>query len=144
VRYAKHITVAVDGKTSDEVVYSATIGEALEDLDIDTTGDTYLSDNESTHLPRRDYELVVSNPKELSVTVGGKTKEITTSAPTVSRALADARVPVDDIDEVAPGKDALVKDDQELKVVRVDNVQRHYQLESDAQVKVDRKSTRLN
>src|SRR5690625_6406944 len=110
--------------------------EALEDLHIATPGDTYLSDNASTHLPRRDYDLVVSNPKELSVTVGGKTKEITTSAPTVSRALADARVPVDDVDEVAPGKDALVKDDQELKVVRVENVQRHEQVEIDAPVKV--------
>lgn len=136
VRYAKHIKVAVDGKSSEEVVYSATIGEALEDLDIDITADTYLSDSNSTHLPRSDYELVVSNPKDLSVTVGGKTKEITTSAPTVSRALADARVPVDDVDEVAPGKDALVKDDQKLKVVRVENVQRHEQVEIDAPVKI--------
>lgn len=136
VRFAKNIKVANDGEESSHVVYATTIGEALEDLDIDTTDETYLSDGKNAHLPRKDYELVVSNPKKLTVSVDGRSKDVTTSAPTVSRALKDARVQIDDADEVKPGAESYLEDEQQLEVVRVDKVQRHEQVKVDAPVKV--------
>jgi len=119
VKYARPLTLSVDGKSEDHVVYGATVKEVLSDFDVKPETGAYLSDKPTAKVPRKGLDLVVSNPKKLAVVADGDTKKVTTAAPTVGAVLTQAGVKLDADDEVKPAKSALVPEDAKLKVVRI-------------------------
>jgi uncharacterized protein YabE (DUF348 family) len=122
VAYAKPLTLTLDGKVSQHTVYDRTVGSVLDELGVDTTAQDYVSAKPSTRVPRSGTELVVSTQKQLTVVADGKKIPVSTTAPTVAGVLEDAKVTVDDDDEVKPGTDALVVADATVKVVRIEKV----------------------
>jgi resuscitation-promoting factor RpfB len=119
VKYARPLTLSVDGKSEDHVVYGATVKELLGRFDVKPVNGAFVSAKPATKIPRKGMELVVSNPKKLKVVSDGDTKKITTATPTVKGVLDEAGVKLDHDDEVTLGKSALVTKDAKLKVVRI-------------------------
>ncbi len=122
VSYAKPVTVAVDGKVTDHTVYDRTVGDAFDTLGVEAPAGAYLSAKKSSVIPRKGAQLVVSSSKSLTVIADKKKQTITSSAPTVEAVLKKADVTLDSDDEVKPGRDAFVKPDAELRVVRIKKV----------------------
>ncbi|MBC7595476.1 MAG: DUF348 domain-containing protein [Kineosporiaceae bacterium] len=126
VKYARPLTLSVDGKSESQIVHGATVKDVLSSLGVTPATGAYLSAKPDTKVPREGMDLVVSNPKELKVIADGRTKEISTAAPTVIGVLAEVGVTLDKDDEVdlgkadvTPDEDTLVKPDAKLKVVRI-------------------------
>jgi resuscitation-promoting factor RpfB len=122
VAYAKPVTLTVDGTVTERTVYDHTVGQAFRTLGVDAAPGAYVSAKAGSVLPRRGLQLVVSNPKELTVVADGTKRTVTTSAPTVDGVLKTADVSLDSDDEVDPGKDAFVRPDAKLRVVRIKKV----------------------
>jgi uncharacterized protein YabE (DUF348 family) len=123
VRYAKDVTVAVDGTVKRERLHAATVGDVLDELDVDPEKGASVNAKASTRLDDTASRVVVSNPKKLTVKVDGEKRSVTTAAPTAGEVLEQAGVEVGPADEVhagdALGAAALVKPDESVKVVRV-------------------------
>ena len=122
ISFAKPVTLAVDGTVTEHTVYDRTVGQALDELGVEPAADAYVSDKRSAPLSRKGSQIVVSTEKSLTVVADGKSSTVTTKAPTVDKVLEAADVALDEDDEVKPGKDAFVKPDQKLKVVRIEKV----------------------
>ena len=122
VSYAKPVTLAVDGKVTEHTVFDRTVGDAFDTLGVEPPSGAYLSDKPSSVIPRKGAQLVVSSEKSLTVIADKKKQTITSTAPTVAAVLKKADVTLDSDDEVKPGKDAFVKPDAELRVVRIKKV----------------------
>jgi uncharacterized protein YabE (DUF348 family) len=122
VSYAKPVTLAVDGTVTEHTVYDRTVGDAFDTLGVEPKSGSYLSAKESSVIPRRGAQLVVSSSKSLTVIADHKKKVVTSNAPTVAAVLKKADVSIDSDDEVKPGKDAFVTPDDQLRVVRIKKV----------------------
>jgi uncharacterized protein YabE (DUF348 family) len=122
VSYAKPITLAVDGAVSEHTVFDRTVGDAFDTLGVEPKPGSYLSAKSSSVIPRKGAQLVVSSSKSLTVIADHKKKTVTSNAPTVAGVLKTADVTVDSDDEVKPGKDAFVKPDADVRVVRIKKV----------------------
>ena len=122
VDFAKPVTVAVDGSAREGTVHDNTVGDVLDRYDVKPAEDAYVSVSRSARIPRSGLEIVVSNPKELTVEADGDTKKITSAAPRVEDALKEADVSLDKDDEVEPGRGALVSEGDKLKVTRIEMI----------------------
>lgn len=138
VRYAKDVTVAIDGSVERETVHAATVGEALEALDVQPDADAEMSDAPDTHLDDTGAQVVVSNPKKLTVSVDGDERTVTTAAPTAEQVLEEAGVRLDRDDEVVAGKalgrDVLVKPGDDVEVTRIESVDKTQSVEREQEV----------
>ena len=124
IKYAKPVTVTVDGTSTEQVTYAPTVGELLDEHDVDPPKDAYVSADHDEQIPRKGLDVVVSTPKNLTVVADGQTQQLQTSAPTVDEVLDEADVKLGDDDEVTLGKDAYVTPDAVLQVVRIVKEQR--------------------
>lgn len=122
VRYAKDLTFAVDGEVTRETVHAATVGEALDAMNVEPKADAFVSGEESERLGRDGAEVVVSNPKEITVEADGEKKTLTTAAPTVADVLEEAGVELEMTDRVSGGPSSYVAEGQDIKVTRVELV----------------------
>ena len=133
VRYAKDVTLAVDGTVRRETVHAATVGDVLDAFEVAPEDGAELSADPDTRLADTGSEVVVSNPKELTVTADGDEEEVTTAAATAEEVLSEAGVRLDRDDEVvtgdAIGREALVKPGDDVEVVRIDMVDRTEKVE---------------
>lgn len=100
VKYARPLSVSVDGVTTSKVTYEATVADALEKAGVAPHDDAYLSQKPKAKIPRDGVELVVSNPKVINVKADGDTKKVRTAEPTVAEVLKAANIKVDKDDEV--------------------------------------------
>ena len=122
VDFAKPVTVAVDGAAREGTVHDDTVGDVLDRYRVEPDEDAYVSVSRSARIPRGGMEIVVSNPKKITLKADGDTKKFTSSAPRVEDALKEADVRLDLDDEVAPGRGALVSEGDELKVTRIEMI----------------------
>lgn len=122
VDYAKPVTLAVDGAAREDTVHDDTVGAVLDRYQVNPDEDAYVSVSRSARIPRGGMEIVVSNPKQISVKADGDTKKITTTAPRVEDALKEADVRLDLDDEVNHGRGALVGEGDTLAVTRVEMI----------------------
>lgn len=133
VRYAKDVTLAVDGTVRRETVHAATVGDVLDAFEVAPEDGAELSADPDTRLADTGSQVVVSNPKELTVTADGDEEKVTTAAATAEEVLSEAGVRLDRDDEVvtgdAIGRDALVKPGDDVEVVRIDMVDRTEEVE---------------
>ncbi|MGH3457645.1 ubiquitin-like domain-containing protein, partial [Aeromicrobium sp.] len=122
VDYAKSVSVAVDGKSREATVHDDTVGDVLDRYEVDPSDDAYMNVSRSARIPRAGLDIVVSNPKKITVKADGDTEKFTSSAPTVESALKDADVRLDNDDRVDPGRAALVGEGDKLKVTRIEMI----------------------
>ncbi len=123
VRYAKDVTVAVDGTVRRERLHAATVGDVLDELDVSPRKGAEVNAAKDTRLDDTASTVVVSNPKKLTVRADGRKKTVTSAAPTAGEVLEEAGVRLGAADEVragdALGEAALVKPGERVEVVRV-------------------------
>lgn len=143
VKYARPMSLSVDGVTTQKWIYETTVADALESAGVEPERGAYLSDKMKSDIPRSGLDLVVSNPKDLKIKADGETKELRTAAPTVDSVLKEAAVEVDQDDEVKPGKDALVTEDLKLKVVRIETETKDEEVPVDFKIEVREDSDML-
>ncbi len=122
VDFAKPVTVAVDGAAREGTVHDNTVGDVLNRFDVKPAENAYVSVSRSARVPRGGMDIIVSNPKKITVKADGETKKITSSAPRVEDALKEADVRLDKNDEVDPGRGALVGQSDKLKVTRIEMI----------------------
>jgi len=101
VRYARQLTVNVDGEEQQHWTTARSVDEALLDLDIRAEG-AELSVARSKSIGRDGLEFDLSTPKDITFVVAGEEKSVTTTALTVEEALDDAEINVGSADELQP------------------------------------------
>ena len=121
VAFAKPVVVAIDGKTEKQAtVHDHTVGDVLDRFGVKPSAAAFVSGDRSEPLSRSGTRIVVSNPKDLTIEADGKSKTLTSTAPTVGAALKEAGVELDDNDEVEPAAGELLSDGDEVKVTRIE------------------------
>src|SRR5688572_20901629 len=95
VDFAKPITLAVDGVAREGTVHDDKVGEVLDRYQVQPDEDAYVSVSRSARIPRQGLEIVVSNPKKITVKADGDIKKLTSTAPRVEDVLKEADVRLD-------------------------------------------------
>lgn len=134
VMYQKDVKVAVDGEVSRETVHAATVGDVLDALDVDPAAGAEMNARPDERLAETGNDVVVSNPKKLSIEVDGDEKAVTSASPTAEGVLADAGVTLGAADEVNIGRDSLVRKGDTLEVTRIEMVDDTQTVETDPKV----------
>ncbi|SDL07966.1 Uncharacterized conserved protein YabE, contains G5 and tandem DUF348 domains [Nocardioides sp. YR527] len=114
VRYARQLSLEVDGKSQDHWVTATTVGGALAEL-----GREYdraeLSTSRGAYIGRDGMSLDVITPKAVKVALAGKkTKKVSVTALTVGDALEDLGVELEPRDQVSPASDKALKTGQKI------------------------------
>ncbi len=101
VRYGRLLTVTVDGQTTQYWTTSTTVAGALSELGI-RADSAKLSVSRSQPLGRTGLVMSITTPKNVSVTVDGKTLRTMTIAANVSDVLSELHVSFGAMDRVSP------------------------------------------
>jgi uncharacterized protein YabE (DUF348 family) len=101
LRRGRPLQLVVDGQQRTVWVTALDVDEALEQLDLREEG-LALSASRSRRIPLDGLSLEVRTPKSLTVHVDGGPRAVTSSAPTVGEALAQAGVVLGPQDRVTP------------------------------------------
>jgi uncharacterized protein YabE (DUF348 family) len=107
VRFARKLIVTVDGVQKEFWTTATTVDQALKDLGLRADG-AVLSVSRSQAIGRKGLNLALTTPKDVTLTVAGSSKSLTTTAPTVADLLQDEGVAITDKDRINPGKDAPI------------------------------------
>jgi uncharacterized protein YabE (DUF348 family) len=118
VRYARQLTVTVDGKTQTYWTTALTVDDALTALGIRAEG-ARLSASRSMPLGRQGLDLAISTPKQVTLTADGKRRAVTTTAATVAQLLTEQGVTLDGDDTVSVGSGDPVVDHLAVTVTRI-------------------------
>jgi uncharacterized protein YabE (DUF348 family) len=118
VRYARPLTVTVDGVTHTYWTTALTVDAALSAVGIRADG-AKLSASRSLPLGRQGLNLDVSTPKSVRITVDGRTRSVTTTAGRVGALLAEQGVRPDGDDQVWPRLSGPVTSGLTVALVRV-------------------------
>lgn len=121
VRYARKLTLTVDGQERTFWTTATTVGDAMKELGIRGATNAELSASRSKAIGRDGLDLEVNTPKDITLLVGGKRSTETVTASTIEAALEQAEVRYDSNDLVKPGASSAVKDGM---TIRVDQVNR--------------------
>jgi uncharacterized protein YabE (DUF348 family) len=114
VRYARQLSLEVDGKSQDHWVTATTVGGALAELGRDYDR-AKLSTSRGAYIGRGGISLDVITPKTVKVALAGeKTKKVTVTALTVGDALEDLGVELERRDKVTPASDKALKTGQKI------------------------------
>jgi uncharacterized protein YabE (DUF348 family) len=116
VKYAKPLTLTIDGKTEALTSYAFTVSEALDMAEVSGLENAEFSLPVSTKIPREGLEVTINTPKNVTLTVAGKERKVSTMAATVAELLEAEGVAVDGDDVVAPGADTPLSDGDKVKV----------------------------
>mgnify|MGYP000921053178 FL=1 len=107
VRFARKLIVTVDGVQKEFWTTATTVDQALKDLGLRADG-AVLSVSRSQAIGRKGLNLALTTPKDVTLTVAGSSRSLTTTAPTVADLLQDEGVAITDKDRINPGKDAPI------------------------------------
>ncbi|SDU49043.1 resuscitation-promoting factor [Jiangella alkaliphila] len=118
VRYARQVTVTVDGEEQQIWTTALSVDEALGDLNIRAAG-LDLSVDRSQPIGRGGIDFEVRTPKEITVTADGATNPLTTTGLTVAEALTEAGITLGELDLVEPAADTVLADALAVTVRRV-------------------------
>jgi len=118
VRYARQLTVTVDGVRRSYWTTALTVDDALNVLSIRADG-ARLSASRSQPLGRQGLDLAISTPKTVTLTADGKRRAVTTTAGTVAQLLAEQGVAVDGDDKLSVGAGSAVVNKLAVTVTRI-------------------------
>lgn len=119
VRYGRPVLLTVDGETRTVWTTARSVSEALLALGVRSEG-AYLSASRSNRIDRGGIELDVRLPQHVTFLADGKRREVTTTAPTLRTALAEAGVELREQDRVDADLSQLPYPEQVVGVTRVD------------------------
>lgn len=118
VSYGRPLDLTVDGESRTVWTTARTVGEALQQLQLDEP-DAKLSATRSSGIAREGLDLIFSTAKDVTFTNAGKKSEVRVAG-TVADLLADQGVTADDDDIVKPALDAELEDGMKVKFVDVE------------------------
>jgi resuscitation-promoting factor RpfB len=124
VRFGRPLDVNLDGDTTRHWVTATDVTTALDQIGV-RVGGADLSVSRGAQIDRSGMAVTIATPKRLTLAVGGAkpvTKKV--AALTVSEALRDRGVKVDDDDIVRPRPGKLVDDGDRIVVTKVKVVKR--------------------
>ncbi|GAB3283812.1 transglycosylase family protein [Parasphingorhabdus pacifica] len=114
----RQLTVTVDGEQRQEWVRSVSVGQALNQLGVDTEGASVSADR-SAPVPEQGMEVVVKTAKTITITDGGgEPKELTTHAVTIDEFVAEQKLKLGPEDHITPGASEKITDGTEVHVNR--------------------------
>jgi uncharacterized protein YabE (DUF348 family) len=122
VRYARPLTVTVDGLKRTYWTTALTVDDALNVLNIRADG-ARLSTSRSMPLGRQGLDLAISTPKTVTLTADGRSRAFTTTAQTVAQLLAEQGVSVDADDKLSVGAGDAVVNKLAVTVTRISHRQ---------------------
>lgn len=118
VRYGRQLRVTVDGVPTTYWTTATTLDTAIRDLNLRLEG-AELSASRSARLGRSGLSLQVTMPKDITITVDGEDRAITTTDSTVAEALEAEGIVPGSRDLVEPGLDTAVAQGLTVKITRV-------------------------
>jgi uncharacterized protein YabE (DUF348 family) len=118
VRYARPLTVVIDGSETEHTTTMLTVGDALEEVGAPMEG-AAVSVPLSDVLPRSGMTVDVVTPKSLTLDLGGEVRDITSTGRAVADVLASEGVELADTDTVTPAADTAVTAGMAITVTRV-------------------------
>jgi uncharacterized protein YabE (DUF348 family) len=119
VRYGRLLTVTVDGQTKKFWTTSTTVAGALSELGI-RSDSAKLSVSRSQPLGRLGLAMSVTTPKNVTVSVDGKTLKAVTTRATVADLLSELKVTLGARDRVTPAlKAPITRNGQNVAISRV-------------------------
>jgi uncharacterized protein YabE (DUF348 family) len=118
VRYARQLTVSVDGAKRTYWTTALNVDDALTVLGIRADG-ARLSASRSQPLGRQGLDLAISTPKSVTLVADGKRRAVTTTAATVAQLLAEQGVSVDGDDKLSVGAADAVVNKLAVTVTRI-------------------------
>ena len=119
VRYARQLTITVDGVEKTYWTTAKSVGEAIDQLGLRGDG-AVLSASRSKSLGREGLAFSMATPKDVTLVVGGKKSKQSTTSLNVRQALRDLEVKVDGNDKVRPGFKTVVKNGMTIHVDIID------------------------
>lgn len=136
VRYPKRVEIVHDGKKQKVTVRAATYDEVLDSLNLELSKDTYISFEPDAIVPRSGATMVVSNPKLIHLEVGGKEREVFTSAPTVKKLLEEEEITYAPEDELNLSPNTYLRPADQIRLVKIKVVKKVEELLKKLQVSV--------
>jgi uncharacterized protein YabE (DUF348 family) len=121
VRFARPLTVTVDGVPRTHWTTELTVDDALQALGIRADGARVSS--RSLALGRSGLDVTVSHPKTVTLAADGRTRQVTTSAATVGELLTEQGVAVRPADRVSALPSSPVVQGVVVAVTRIDRRQ---------------------
>ncbi|HEX6234469.1 MAG TPA: ubiquitin-like domain-containing protein [Jiangellaceae bacterium] len=118
VRYARPVSVEIDGVEREFWTTALSVEEALADLGIRAAG-AEVSVSRSLGIGRRGLDFEVRTPKDITLVADGEERELTTTALTVREALRDLNIELGDRDLIEPAAEERIANGLRLVVKRV-------------------------
>jgi uncharacterized protein YabE (DUF348 family) len=118
VRYARLLTLDIDGESREVWTTARNVDEALDQIGMRTDG-AVLSASRSSSIGRDGLALSMRMPKTITIAADGAAEELTTTASTVADAIEEAGVALDGDDRIRPSLSTRLTDDVAIAVTRV-------------------------
>ena len=118
VRFARPLTVTVDGKKRTFWTTELSVDRALAAMGIRADG-ARLSASRSARIERTGMTMWLSTPKQVTLTVDRKVRKLTTTAPTVAELLREQDVTLSPADKLSVVPSAPVTQDMAISIARV-------------------------
>jgi uncharacterized protein YabE (DUF348 family) len=122
VRYARPLTLTVDGHQQTYWTTELSVDRALSSLGVRIAG-AQMSASRSQPIGRAGLTMWLSTPKQITLVVGGKKQKITTTAPTVSVLLTSRGLAVGALDKLSDAPAAPLEEGMTVKLVRIERKQ---------------------
>jgi len=120
VRYARPLTVTVDGEKRTYWTTELSVDRALNALGIRAEG-AQLSASRSQRIDRAGLAMWLSTPKQVTIIADGKKREVTSVAPTVSALLTEQNLVVHPLDKLSTVPTAVLHEGSVVKLTRIEN-----------------------
>lgn len=119
------VALTVDGKKEVVLTHANTVGELLEEKNIDVEPQDELKPSANTQI-KNDMEVSLNMAKDINIEVDGEKKKVKSAGTTVEDVLQKEKIPVNSYDRIIPDKETKVKEGMTIKVekakpVTVDN-----------------------
>jgi uncharacterized protein YabE (DUF348 family) len=119
VRYARPLTLTVDGDKRTYWTTELSVDRALDALGVRAEGAS-LSASRSTRIDRAGLAMWLSTPKQVTVIADGKKRKLTTVAPTVAALLTEQKLTVEPLDKLSTVPTALLHEGSVVKLTRIE------------------------
>ena len=119
LRRGREVEVLLNGKRRKVWVTALSVDEAMAQLGLRSSANAFVSASRSRSIPLGGLSFEVRTPARIRILADGAEKALTTTAPTVKAALAEAKVPFVHTDLVTPGLGAYPAEGTVVQVTRV-------------------------
>lgn len=109
------VSLTIDGEEKVVRTHATTVGELLEEKDIDIEPQDDLKPSVNTKL-KSDMKISINKAKSVDIVIDGKTKKVKTSKVTVEEALKESKILVNKYDRIFPDKTTKIQEGMIISV----------------------------